>query len=121
MRSVLIGAVVGALVVASALAIRGFAPAHPVFQTYFMLVVLLLVPPILVLSEVGAAIPAGFDVDLLRYAAYMLANAVVYAAAAYWLDRTQQRALFLRIAPLVFLPVANLFIAGFRAMANFDP
>ena len=121
MRSLLIGAVLGALVVASAFAVPAWAPAHPVFQTYFALVTLLLAPPILLLNDVGRAIPGAFEVGVLRYLGYAICNAVVYAAAAYWLDRTQERGFFLRVGPLVLLPLVNLVVAGVRSMAAFDP
>jgi hypothetical protein len=114
-----IGAVVGALVVVVPFAIRDLAPPHSAFRLLFLLTTWFLVPPVLLLNEARAAVPDLFDHRLLRLAAYALANAVLYAGAACWLQWTKRRSILFRFAPLVLVPLWVLAFVVVRATHDF--
>lgn len=119
MRGAVTGTVVGALVVVIPFVIRDLAPPHSAFELLFLLTTWFLAPPVLLLNEARAALPELFDHRLLRFAAYAIANAALYAGAACWLQRTKRRSVLFRFAPLVLVPLGVLAFVVVRATHAF--
>jgi hypothetical protein len=65
------------------------------------------------------ALPDLSETPLLRYAAYAICNAMLYASAACWLVRTRSRGLLLQVTPLILLPIISFIFWVFRAMSDF--